>query len=461
MIERSNRRAAFALLTCLVTCLSACGEAGNLEVVDEAQSSDDDPIIVSALTSQQRRSRSDIIKRAAAEKGISNAVLLAGIANGETHMAHCWSEATWACKGPASSSCGGGPVIAGSGDGPCRIKQGGLGYFQFDAGTHSQTLNRYGNDVLTVEGSTHEAVEFVIAMVIRSRYVSGVSNRAQAVNWINSVRVDGHQWSNWIATVVHYYNGCVPGRCSKHSQRTRHYSENTRAIYREFGNEFWFNTPAEPAQPPATPSDLRPEVASLDTNDSILFEWSGPRTSTFDIDAQYWQDGAWRAYWTWTDKSGTAFRMWPQIDDTLYRWRVRECQSNTCSEWSEFKRFTYGAADLGEAEPEPTPAPTPEPEQPSLHAPGGMSPVGGTISRPSAELTWSAVEVATHYDIDMQYKSSRGVWTDYWTWTERAESSFTVWPQQDNTTYRWRVRACDGSECSSYSNFEEFFFTGK
>src|SRR5688500_15583117 len=79
-----------------------------------------------ALTADERRARATLIRDAAAAVGMTNGVLLAGIAQVETTFAHCWSEATWACQGPPSSSCGGGPVIAGSADGPCSAEQGGL-----------------------------------------------------------------------------------------------------------------------------------------------------------------------------------------------------------------------------------------------------------------------------------------------------------------------------------------------
>ena len=35
----------------------------------------------------------------------------------------------------------GGPIIAGGADGPCADMQGGLGMFQFDAGTYQQTVD--------------------------------------------------------------------------------------------------------------------------------------------------------------------------------------------------------------------------------------------------------------------------------------------------------------------------------
>ena len=69
------------------------------------------------LSAAARRSRAAQIRDAAAANGITQGWLLAGIADAETGMAHCHSELTWACMGPASSDCGGGPVVAGAGDG--------------------------------------------------------------------------------------------------------------------------------------------------------------------------------------------------------------------------------------------------------------------------------------------------------------------------------------------------------
>src|ERR1044071_4805380 len=77
------------------------------------------------LSGAARQPRSAAIRDVAASRGLTNGVLLAGIAQVETGLSHCWSEATWACKGPTSSFCGG-PVIAGASDGPCSSQQGGL-----------------------------------------------------------------------------------------------------------------------------------------------------------------------------------------------------------------------------------------------------------------------------------------------------------------------------------------------
>ena len=230
----------------LVMWVSACGD-GSLSVDGDASVGTVET--ESSLSSLQRRARGEAILSSARQEGLTNGFLLAGIAVAETGMAHCWSEATWACQGPASSSCGGGPVIAGAGDGPCWMREGGLGMFQFDGGTFDQTLARDGRGILTVEGNTKKAVEFTVDMVIRSRYISGVSNRAQALAWMNEVRPNGNNWNTWIKTVTHYYNGCVPGRCSVYGDRIRSYSTKAVALYDEFGHDFWYPQPTSDALP--------------------------------------------------------------------------------------------------------------------------------------------------------------------------------------------------------------------
>src|SRR5262245_3833359 len=129
---------------------------------EETQTSD--------LSADQRLARETIVRDVAAQGGLHNGMLLAGIAEAEVHLAHCWSEATWACPGPASFDCGGGAVVAGSADGDCSLQRGGLGMYQFDSGTYADTLAVHGQGILGVGGSTSEALNFVVDMVIRSAY---------------------------------------------------------------------------------------------------------------------------------------------------------------------------------------------------------------------------------------------------------------------------------------------------
>ena len=194
--------------------------------------------IEQGLTAEERRARLALIRDAAAEMGVHNAALLAGIAVSETQLAHCWSEATYACMGPASSSCGEAPVIAGSADGPCSAMQGGLGMFQFDAGTYADTLATYGDAILTIEGNTAQAVSFVIDRLPLE--VEGTDDWMSAAAFMNGVPMQAgdstlEAWAQFLAC---RYNGC----CSDSAlcaSRAAGYRDNALAMYAEQGAAFW------------------------------------------------------------------------------------------------------------------------------------------------------------------------------------------------------------------------------
>jgi hypothetical protein len=195
----------------------------------------------SDLSSSQRQPRYEKIRDAAAAHGLTNtSFLLAGIAMDETGLAQCWSEATWACQGPSSPDCGGGPVIAGSADGACSAQQGGLGMFQFDAGNYDDTLRTYSNDVLTVDGQVRHAIDFVVNMVKISAYTTDAETDDKALAWINRFDVNNAALRDqWISTVVRYYNGCGPG-CSLASARYGTYSDGLNQVLAETGGTgFW------------------------------------------------------------------------------------------------------------------------------------------------------------------------------------------------------------------------------
>jgi hypothetical protein len=192
------------------------------------------------LNQAERMARYAQIRDAASTRGIDRtAYLLGGIAYAETGLAHCWSEATWACQGPSSADCGNGPVIAGAGDGPCSTQQGGLGMFQFDAGTYSQTLNAYGAHVLTVAGNVSQAIDYVVNMVKISAYTTNAETDAKALQWLNDFDIHNATLRDqWIKTVTHYYNGCKP-EYSCWSQRYGHYNDSLQYVVDETGLPFW------------------------------------------------------------------------------------------------------------------------------------------------------------------------------------------------------------------------------
>ncbi|CAN5825570.1 hypothetical protein BH11MYX3_BH11MYX3_29320 [soil metagenome] len=229
-------RISVVCLLALVSCTS--GEDG--ADPPEGDVPERGPPLSIQLTVNAKQPRYARMRDAAAAHGMRNGFLLAGIANDETGLAMCWSEATWACQGPSSPDCGGGPVIAGSADGPCSARQGGLGMFQFDAGTYTDTINRYGTNVLTVAGQTSDAIDYAIWMVKISAYTTGAETDDKARAWINRFDPNnGALVDQWIRTVVRYYNGCQPS-WSCWNDRYRTYSDGYhQAINEQGGFAFW------------------------------------------------------------------------------------------------------------------------------------------------------------------------------------------------------------------------------
>ncbi|MBM4290788.1 MAG: hypothetical protein FJ138_04575, partial [Deltaproteobacteria bacterium] len=220
---------ALAIALTLILTLTLCASAALLGACAES-ALDEAGEGVDKVNTQRRRDLLVALQRVAAARGLQDVTLVAGVANAETGLAHCWGDATWACQGPASQSCGGGPVVAGSGDGSCAHKQGGLGLFQLDAGTYSQTIAREGHAVLTLDGNIDAGLDFILRMIRDER---GLSSNAAAVEWLNGARVGNARYSEWITLVVERYNGCVQGHCSIFRARWRHYDSKTRDVQAE------------------------------------------------------------------------------------------------------------------------------------------------------------------------------------------------------------------------------------
>lgn len=239
-------------------------------------------------TGKSRRGRIEIIRDIARERGLENAVLLAGIAKVETEFVHCWSDATWACQGPNSPSCGGGPVIAGRSDGECALGEGGLGMFQFDGGKSGATLERDGDDILTIEGNVSHAVEFVAERLIED---FKFKSKDAAIEWMNGVKVaDGDaDFEKWKSFLACRYNGnCGSGKAGQAAK----YGDATLEVRDEFGAEFWSKRGRTPVHKTSDDSedssdivDDEDEVSSDDAPDSVLITWNKAKdASEYSLD---------------------------------------------------------------------------------------------------------------------------------------------------------------------------------
>lgn len=256
-------RPSLVALLGLLAMPAACAE------VDAPTSEPEIGTEVQGLSGAARRPRSEAIRDSAATMGLTNGALLAGIAQVETGLSHCWSEATWACQGPTSNSCGG-PVIAGSADGPCSAQQGGLGMFQFDGGTYAQTIARDGAEVLELDGNIRHAVEFVTARV--SEEVAGVDTTQQALDWLNGITVEAGnaRFEEWIEIVSCRYNGC----CGCSTQEGKYRTATLDALG-EFEPGFW----GQIAPPPVC--EAIPSGGAVIDEDDACADAGG--------DPQYWR----------------------------------------------------------------------------------------------------------------------------------------------------------------------------
>jgi hypothetical protein len=221
--------------------LWGCSPTGFDPSVEPTTGNGEPSTIVSLLTAAEKRSRSDAVKAMAAPRGITNPVVYAGVANHETGMAQCWSEATWACQGPNSSDCGGGPVIAGAGDGPCSYLQGGLGMYQFDAGTHSQTLATYGSGILTINGNISKGIDTILyKMQVCPNTRDFITSDAAAIAYLNKAKPGTTEFETYLTTMAWCYNGCTPTGCSAHNQRREDYRQGVTELLNLFGEEYWY-----------------------------------------------------------------------------------------------------------------------------------------------------------------------------------------------------------------------------
>jgi len=226
-----------SLMTIAVVSLAAAAAPG-CSSREEASTA---PHSTDALSSADRFPRYEKIRDSAHARGIGNAYLLAGIAMHESAgLAMCWSELTWACQGPNSPDCGGGPIMAGAGDGACEDQQGGLGMFQFDAGTYWDTINRYGEDVLTIDGQVAHAIDYVVNMVKVSAYTTDAETDDKARAWINRFDINnGSLRDQWIKTVLSEYNGCRSPDWSCWSPRYQQYNDALSQVLDETPAGFW------------------------------------------------------------------------------------------------------------------------------------------------------------------------------------------------------------------------------
>nr|MCH9681616.1 hypothetical protein [Deltaproteobacteria bacterium] len=222
------------------------------DIVDaEDQDEGDDP----RLSQTQIVARANAIKAAHdAHAVIDNPILFAGIASAETGLSHCYDEYTSTkCLGEyTAAACNGGAILAGAWDGTCA--QGGLGMFQFDEGTQTQTRDHWlftgkwplnapvTRDVTTLDGNIQASVDFVLWKAWHSGVTPFFASFDDMYAWINGIRpIDGDpDFELWLGFLAHNYNGWGWGTGGWHTSKNK-YRTHTLQLYQNLGGfDFWY-----------------------------------------------------------------------------------------------------------------------------------------------------------------------------------------------------------------------------
>jgi hypothetical protein len=180
----------------------------------------------------------ETIKSVAAARGITNPLLIAGIANGETNLSHCRADYyTQDCRQsagtPLSPSCGGGSVLVGNADSSC--DHGGLGLFQIDYGTQKQTIAHYGKRVLALEGNIDIGIDHIlndlwVCSLTPSWGSDATVAHAKAIAWLNAAKRGTAAYNTFFMCMSRHYNGAGT------QAQADYYKAKTEEMFQKYGN---------------------------------------------------------------------------------------------------------------------------------------------------------------------------------------------------------------------------------
>ena len=178
-----------------------------------------------------------------------------------------------------------------------------------------------------------------------------------------------------------------------------------------------------PAEPPAAPSDLRVGPDGPTRAHLFWFDQSDNETR-FEVERS--EDGG--SNWARVATPGAGVE--EHVDTGLvpvrtYQYRVRACNDAGCSAWSNVAAVTTPPA-----------------------APASLS--AQATSSSAIALAWSDPN-AGETDQRVERKQGTGLWSQVAAVAADVET-FEDSSLAPATTYSYRVRACDGGECSPYSN---------
>lgn len=215
-------------------------------------------------------------------------------------------------------------------------------------------------------------------------------------------------------------------------------------------------TPAPAARVPVTPTAIGPgttrEPGPQQSGTRVTLEWNAVSgAAEYDLGVR---DLVTNQLVFDRRVSGTAQRITLE-PGRRYRWNVAACNAAGCSRFTAPLHFTLaagaggGGSNTGGGGGGTMAA---IPDVPRDLSPGRSSEPGQRLSIASTTLQWAEVRGATRYEVELRdLTAKRDIAVGPLT------QRFRIFKMKKGAAYRWRVRACNASGCSAWS--QRLFFT--
>jgi hypothetical protein len=112
--------------------------------------------------------------------------------------------------------------------------------YQFDAGTHAQTLAAYGNGILELGGNVAGGLSVIVQKIKVCPNIAGVDTDAQAIAWLNSAVPGTPRFEEFLTAMAWCYNGCSPSACGNHAAVREKYRAGAQELVNLFGWDYWY-----------------------------------------------------------------------------------------------------------------------------------------------------------------------------------------------------------------------------
>jgi predicted phage tail protein len=172
--------------------------------------------------------------------------------------------------------------------------------------------------------------------------------------------------------------------------------------------------------PPSSAPTLT--APSSTTVDSYTVSWTTVTTATsYELQEQFNSGG-----WSTLQNNGSTSQLLSGKPNGTYDYQVRACNSSGCGSYSAIASVTVSV-------------PQPPATAPSLFAPGLL------FEGEPYDVSWTTVSGATSYRLEERFNT--GAWLEMYNGAGTSKS----FPGRGQGLYHYRVQACNGAGCGSYS----------